>query len=294
MSRRPWFPWYPSDWRSEPRLKLVSRAARSLWVDMLGLMHEAEPYGHLIVAGISPDARQLAVLLGDPEGVIKKLLRELETAGVFDRSADGTIVSRRMVRDNIKSRERSERGKAGGNPALIGKDKPPDNETVKREDNHQDKPQIPDTIIHSSERESPQKRAQARKATRWKADQAIPPEWLAEAQELRKTNNLHPIDLRLEAQQFANFWAAKAGADGAKLDWRATWRNWILRSRAPVSNAPIAPAPAGELGDRERWLWKVQAFRDKGIWVEAWGPKPREPGCEVPQPIIDEVLGRAA
>lgn len=32
--------------------------------------------------------------------------------------------------------------------------------------------------------------------------------------------------VRLEGQKFADHWRAKAGKDGAKLDWEATWRNW--------------------------------------------------------------------
>lgn len=29
-----------------------------------------------------------------------------------------------------------------------------------------------------------------------------------------------------EAAKFRDYWTAKAGKDGVKLDWRATWRNW--------------------------------------------------------------------
>lgn len=35
-----------------------------------------------------------------------------------------------------------------------------------------------------------------------------------------------------EAAQFADFWAAKPGKDGTKLDWPATWRTWCRNSRA--------------------------------------------------------------
>ena len=34
-----------------------------------------------------------------------------------------------------------------------------------------------------------------------------------------------------EFEKFQNYWASKAGADGRKLDWDATWRNWLIRSR---------------------------------------------------------------
>ncbi len=31
-----------------------------------------------------------------------------------------------------------------------------------------------------------------------------------------------------EAEAFRNYWTAKAGSGATKLDWSATWRNWIL------------------------------------------------------------------
>jgi hypothetical protein len=33
--------------------------------------------------------------------------------------------------------------------------------------------------------------------------------------------------------QFRDYWHAKAGRDGAKLDWEATWRNWCRNQRPP-------------------------------------------------------------
>lgn len=37
-------------------------------------------------------------------------------------------------------------------------------------------------------------------------------------------------DLRTEIEKFRNYWTAKSGRDAAKLDWPATWRNWVLRA----------------------------------------------------------------
>ncbi|NNH67808.1 hypothetical protein [Rhizobium laguerreae] len=48
--------------------------------------------------------------------------------------------------------------------------------------------------------------------------------------------------IRLQADQFADFWKAKAGKDAAKLDWEATWRNW-MRKVPKVSRNFGTPAP---------------------------------------------------
>lgn len=53
-----------------------------------------------------------------------------------------------------------------------------------------------------------------------------------------------------EAERFKNYWSAKSGRDAAKLDWPATWRNWILSSlerSGPDATPP--PSPGGGLAD---------------------------------------------
>lgn len=49
--------------------------------------------------------------------------------------------------------------------------------------------------------------------------------------------------VRLEAQKFRDYWISKSGKDATKVDWEATWRNWMRNSRsAPVgSQAPPRP-----------------------------------------------------
>lgn len=41
--------------------------------------------------------------------------------------------------------------------------------------------------------------------------------------------NLKRDDVMREALVFRDFWYAKAGANGRKVDWLATWRNWMRR-----------------------------------------------------------------
>lgn len=42
-----------------------------------------------------------------------------------------------------------------------------------------------------------------------------------------------------EAEQFRDYWTAKPGKDGTKLDWPATWRQWVRNQlkRRPASRA---------------------------------------------------------
>lgn len=41
-----------------------------------------------------------------------------------------------------------------------------------------------------------------------------------------------PDDVRRSADTFRDYWVAKPGKDGVKLDWSATWRNWVRKERS--------------------------------------------------------------
>src|SRR5260364_27403 len=121
--KRPSFQFYPADWRKDSALQSCSIAARGLWIEMMCIMHECEPYGYLSINGHAMNAAQLARLVGESEKAIKGLLGELENAGVFSRTETGCIYSRRMVNDERIRTVRAESGKLGGNPDLL-KQKP--------------------------------------------------------------------------------------------------------------------------------------------------------------------------
>jgi hypothetical protein len=112
----------PSKWMAEKKLKLCSRGARSLWLDILCLMHDATPRGHLMVDELVPTPAQLAAMLGDAESSVASWLDELERFGVFSRTAEGVIYSRRMVRDTAAHVAGRKNGKLGGNPSIVASD----------------------------------------------------------------------------------------------------------------------------------------------------------------------------
>lgn len=142
----PWMKFFPSDWRADPALRICGMAARGLWVEILAIMHEATPRGHLLVNGVQPTARQLAALVGAAADEVEILLAELEEAGVFSRKRNGVIYSRRMERDEIKASKNRANGRMGGNPALTASTCNPDDNPppVNRMDKAEDKTQKPE------------------------------------------------------------------------------------------------------------------------------------------------------
>ncbi len=116
------FAW--KDWMSEPTLRACSYAARGLWIDMLCLAHQGTPVGHITLAGRAPTPEELASMLGATGKLreVGKLLAELEAKGVFSRTTEGVIFSRRMVKDTRVAEQARAWGKEGGNPLLNGKE----------------------------------------------------------------------------------------------------------------------------------------------------------------------------
>ncbi|WP_311267470.1 hypothetical protein [Sphingobium sp. WCS2017Hpa-17] len=113
VSKRPAFQFYPADWRTDPGLRLCALVSRGLWMEMMAIMHEGEPYGHLTAQGrpISPD--MLARLVGESPATVKRCMADLEANGVFSRTDDGVIYSRRMVRDEEVREARAAGGSLG-------------------------------------------------------------------------------------------------------------------------------------------------------------------------------------
>lgn len=118
--KRPSFQFYPSDWRKDMALQSCSVAARGLWVDMLCIAHECEPYGHLTVNGRPMTAAQVGRHTGLTERECVKLIAELEDAGVFSRTDDGAIYSRRMVADEDLRQRRAKGGEGGSEYGIKG------------------------------------------------------------------------------------------------------------------------------------------------------------------------------
>lgn len=120
MAKRPAFQFYPSDWRNDPGLRLCSIAARGLWADMLCLMHEGEPYGHLTVLSRPMEPQALAKLVGEGAPAVKRWLAELQANEVYSVTDAGVIFSRRMVRDEALREVRANGGQAGAEHGAKG------------------------------------------------------------------------------------------------------------------------------------------------------------------------------
>nr|WP_298117377.1 DnaT-like ssDNA-binding domain-containing protein [uncultured Pseudomonas sp.] len=78
--KRPSFQFYPADWRNNAKLRRCSWAARGVWIELMGLMHDSDEYGVL-----RWNLKQIAQAIGAPI----KLLKELVECGVLYGAESG-------------------------------------------------------------------------------------------------------------------------------------------------------------------------------------------------------------
>jgi uncharacterized protein YdaU (DUF1376 family) len=104
------------------------------------------------------------------------------------------------------------------------------------------------------------------RGSRLPTDLVLSEDWAAFCQQERQDLTPHKV-----FEQFKDYWTAQPGQKGVKLDWEATWRNWVRRQAAPrPSFAQIAAdvarttVPAVDKGP-DPVLLKIAADREKAV-----------------------------
>ena len=151
----------------------------------------------------------------------------------FISTADG-FVSPRADKEIKQYKEFSEAGKRGAakrwSTPPNGEAISPPNATPIATNNH--KP-----ITNNQEKKTLGKRLAS--------DFSFPKEWEDFCQQTRP--ELSPVKT---FDQFKDYWIAQAGQKGVKLDWFATWRNWVRSTNAPKQNpydvVRLTVAPSNE------------------------------------------------
>lgn len=306
MSKKPWMKWYPADWRSDPKLRMCSLSARGLWADMLALMHEAEPYGHLLVAGKAPSDQQLAALVGAPAREVSAAIGQLADANVFSRTDDGTIYSRRMVRDKAKADQDSTNGRKGGNPKVIAPTNQQDNGGVNPHDKGGDKAQKLEArgqklegddsaAVTSTPREpepSPPAKPEGCAAPKWDGF-AVWELWQERRQANGHATSPNPpspaetatgqrwIDAGADRALIVQAFDAALGRKCAEPPRSLRYCEGAVTDALAVKRDPLA-IPAGlrrgnEPASPEKVAeTRLATYRSTGVWLPQWGPEPEK------------------
>jgi hypothetical protein len=94
-----------------------------------------------------------------------------------------------------------------------------------------------------------------KRGSRLSPDFCFPKEWAEFCIETRP--ELHPTKT---FDQFKDYWISQVGAKGVKLDWFATWRNWVRNTNAPKQNpADIVRLTVPSKNEPDPALEKIKA-----------------------------------
>jgi len=117
------------------------------------------------------------------------------------------------------------------------------------------------TAIPETERETETETKKEKKTLgkRLASDFSFPKEWEEFCQTERP--ELSPVKT---FDQFKDYWIAQAGQKGVKLDWFATWRNWVRSTNAPKQNpADIVRLTVPSKNEPDPALEKIKADAKK-------------------------------
>lgn len=138
----------------------------------------------------------------------------------FFYESDGVIRNERLDREHKKAVSISEKriasGAKGGRAKAL-KTKEPDLANAKAGLKHSQKSE--------SYREKEEPNGSSKKGSRLNAEWRLPQPWGQWAVD----QGLSPEVVRREGENFRDYWIGIPGQKGVKLDWQATWRNWIRK-----------------------------------------------------------------
>ena len=116
VQKMPAILFYTGDWLKDPAVRMLTLSQRGLWIDMLSLMYECSDRGYLSLKNGQPvSTEQLCRMVGCLDiKTVEECLEAMESVGVFSRTKDGVIYSRRMVNDEKIREAKAKAGRASG------------------------------------------------------------------------------------------------------------------------------------------------------------------------------------
>jgi len=231
----------PDLWTDEDFVE-VSAFARLLW---MGMWNFACDNGHL------PDkSKQIKMRVLPTDDVnCADLLRELEAQGLIER-ADGWITVPNLTRHQKPDKRWWQ---ACEKPGCAKPEANPQHETRSGSTGARGGKTGPRAELSGVDGDvSGGDRGTRKRGTRIPENFAIDDDmrkWLADS-------NLTHLDAQAITVEFVDYWVGVAGVKGVKLDWVATWRNWIRRK------AEETPRQSRGGGGYDQWSRALVVGRD--------------------------------
>lgn len=226
MSERPFMQLYVSDFIGDT----LSLSTEQIGAYMLLLMAMWNADGQLPANDVKL-ARVTRLSLKKWKAIADDLIPFFELDGGIIRH---NRLTKELQKSEAKSQLRSAAGAEGGRAKAL-KDKQAHLANATAKPQH-----LPETItrdtssLRSEDAPPPKKRA-----TRLPENWTLPRAWGQWAISEGYSEQV----VRLEAEKFRDYWISKSGKDAAKLDWFATWRNWIRGCQKSQAGRGPPPNP---------------------------------------------------
>ena len=242
--KRPSFQFYPEDWLANANLRRCTHEEKGIWIDVMCLLHDQAEYGVVrwplkeLAGAVGTTARKLRALID--KGVLKGAdtgesteafiyvprsgRRDGDPVTLIDEQKGPLWFSSRMVTDEYKRQVRGGElpsPKGGLGEVLDAAPKPAPSTRAPAQAPRAAPPSPSPTPLTS-----PSLRSGEVRASRLPDDWQLPDPWREWA-----VNERPELDVQRTADSFADYWRGKAGKDGRKVDWLATWRNWVRNER---------------------------------------------------------------
>jgi uncharacterized protein YdaU (DUF1376 family) len=172
---------------------------------------------------VPDDDRDNARILGLTVAKWKRIKDRLSPFLTFE---DGHISQKNLLKIWKNTQEKIAKNRQNG--AKGGRPKDSKNNSLTKADGSNSvnpNESIPEPEPEPVEKEEP-KGSSKKKGSRLREDWSLPKAWGQWAVD----HGMDELSVRREADRFGDYWRGVPGQKGVKLDWQATWRNWIRKS----------------------------------------------------------------
>lgn len=197
----------------------LSRIERSIYRDLMDLYYDTELMLPLDTKWI---CRRILATSNDESTGVQQVLNEF-----FDKTATGWYHSRceeELEKYRSNNSQKAEAGKASAAKRALMRQQALNTRSTDDERQSNGDSTNQSTINQSTNQ--PLKEKASPSGSRLSADWSLPWDWKQWAEQERPD-----LDVIKQAASFADYWHGIAGNKGRKLDWLATWRNWIRNAR---------------------------------------------------------------
>jgi len=218
MGDKPFIKFYPSDFLAGT--SGLSPAERGVYITLLCLIYETD-------GQVPRDDARLSRRCGSPKASFKRTLDALIDEGKITER-DGMLSNERAEKVIVDRQNRIQNATHAAQQKWDAQRKK--SEQNQRQD---DAGAVPEQCPADANQSQSQNQIEANASLAKKRGTRLPDDWFLPMDwgKWAVSEGYSHEQIKVEADKFKDYWHGVAGAKGVKLDWLATWRNWMRNSK---------------------------------------------------------------